>query len=123
MIQRLEVVLYPRGSGEYRTVAHDDPSWELVEAELRSMDRYEKPILELLQHRDRTDGDLLMVNGGNGCYHVQIADADGCWSEAFDPEGDRTLVEVWTSDQGFGPRDGGPGRWMLPSKSCGTTSK
>ncbi|MEO1618461.1 MAG: hypothetical protein AAFV88_21590, partial [Planctomycetota bacterium] len=78
-----------------------DPKWEIVERELRSMDSYEKPLLDLLQHKDLPGANMLSVTGGNGVFHVQIADAQMNWHQAFDPEGPSDTVEVWRSDQGF----------------------
>jgi len=101
MIQRLEVTHYPRGPGNYTTVSFDNPCWETIFHELQTMDRYEKPILTLEQDVDDPGADLMMVNGGNDLFHIQIADSYARWYGAIDPSGSDELVDVWTSDQGF----------------------
>ena len=101
MIQKLEVVHYPRGPGNYTTEPFDNPDWDTVLGQLRSMHPYEIPILTLLKHADIPDGDIMMVNGGNDTFHIQIADSDANWCQAFDPNGSDEMIDVWTSDQGF----------------------
>lgn len=101
MIQKLEVVRYPRGPGNYTTRSFNDPNWELVLKELESMDSFEKPILTLMKHVDIPDGDLMMVTGGTDVLHISISNSDACWIETFDPSGSDEIVDVWTSDQGF----------------------
>ena len=99
-IQRMSVDTY---SAQYQHSHLDiqNPPWPKIEAVLRSMDRFAKPNLWLFEDRDMPDGNCLAVCGGNGVYHVQVADADGNWTEAFDPHGSNEIVEVWESDQGF----------------------
>jgi hypothetical protein len=101
MIARLEVVQYPRGRGDYWTETFDSPDWYSIDAVIRSMEPYEKPIVSLLKNRDIPDADLMMVNGGDEVFHIQIANSDMRWSEVFDPDGSEEIVDVWTSDQGF----------------------
>jgi hypothetical protein len=99
-IEFLQVTHYPRGPGRYWHISHDAPGWDLVESELESMHRFEKPILTLQKKKEWEDSDLMMVNGGEGIYHIQIEE-DDCWLQAYDPEGSDELVDVWLSDQGF----------------------
>jgi hypothetical protein len=101
MIEQLDVVRYPRGPGNYTTESITSPTLDTVVEHLRSMEPFEKPILTLQKHADISDGDLMMVNGGSGCFHVQIADNDANWFQAVDPNGSDDVVDVWTSDQGF----------------------
>lgn len=100
-IQKFEVVHYPRGPGNPKTESFDLPDWHTVFGQLELMDPYEIPILTLSKHADIHGCDLMMVCGGHDAFHIQIADTDGKWFQAFDPEGTDELIEVWTSDQGF----------------------
>ncbi len=101
MIELLDVTFYPRGPGNYWSEKHVNPTWELTESELLTMDPFEKPIVCLQRHRNIPDSDLMMVNGGNGVYHLQHSDGEAKWIQAFDPNGSDEEVDVWTSDQGF----------------------
>jgi len=101
MIELLEVTCYPREPGSYWTEKFPDPAWRMVESHVRQMHPYERPLLTLQRHRDVPDSELLMINGGNDLFHVQVADADAYWSQAFDPDGSEEQVQVWLSDQGF----------------------
>ena len=101
MIAKLEVIHYPLDGGSWETESLATPSLEAVHEEIRTMDPFAKPIATLLQNPDITDGSLMMLNGGNDLYHVQIADEDACWIQAFDPSGSEEDVQVWSSDQGF----------------------
>ncbi len=66
------------------------------------MANQEKRILCLHQNRSVADRNCCLIGyGGGGVYHIQIADADGDWCEAFDPIGLRDQVDARLSDQGF----------------------
>ncbi|KAA5534191.1 hypothetical protein FYK55_28690 [Roseiconus nitratireducens] len=65
------------------------------------MDNYEKPLLDLLQDKDNPGANQLSVTGGDGVFHVQIADGQMNWRQAFNPNGPHDIVQVWLSDQGF----------------------
>lgn len=99
-IQRMVISKY-RAQFDHTSVDIHDPPWSAVEAELRTMDNFAKPGLWLFRDRGMPDGNCLAVCGGSGVYHVQIADEDANWTEAFDPRGSNDTVEVWRSDQGF----------------------
>jgi hypothetical protein len=43
----------------------------------------------------------MSITGGQGAYHLQIANEHGDWTQAVNPDGSSQLVELWTSDQGF----------------------
>ncbi|MEM1202992.1 MAG: hypothetical protein AAGN66_07165 [Acidobacteriota bacterium] len=100
-IQRLEVVHYPRGPGNYTTESFDLPSWEVVFVQLNAMHPYETPFLTLMKYANIPDGDLMVVNGGNDVFHIQVVDSDANWFQALDPNGPHETISVWTSDQGF----------------------
>ena len=100
-IDALNVTMYPRDGGPFKTTTHLLPGWEIVEHELRSMDNWEKPILWLHQNRSVGDSGCLAVCGGSGVYHIQVADTGGDWREAIDSSGSEEQVDVWLSDQGF----------------------
>lgn len=101
MIKKLETVHYPHGSGNYTTEVIKNPAWDNVLAELRTMEPFEKPILTLHQHIDVYESDLMMINGGNDLFHIQVADSSGSWIQAWDPAGSDEIIGIWTSDQGF----------------------
>ena len=101
-----------RAQYDHATVDVHDPSWAAVEAELSTMDNFAKPALWLFRDREMPDGNCLAVCGGSGVYHVQVADEDANWMEAFDPNGSNETVEVWQSDQGFATE--AKKTWPLP---------
>ena len=73
------------------------------------MHSYDKPMLDLYQNEDEPGADMMTVTGGNDVYHVQIADHEFRWCQAYDPEGPDQVIDVWLSDQGFGGNaDGAP---------------
>lgn len=100
-IESLEVTHYPHSSDNYQTEILLRPSWEQVTDEIRSMHRAEKPIVWLLQHQNVSDADVTAITGGQGVYHIPIADAESRWRQAVKLSGAEDIVEVWTSDQGF----------------------
>jgi hypothetical protein len=100
-VRALDVVRYTRDNRPWTSELILEPTWTQLEAELRTMHRFEKPMLWLLQDPDVPDGDLLCVTGGQDMYHVQIATPTGNWVQAINPEGSDKYVDVWTSDQGF----------------------
>jgi hypothetical protein len=101
MIESLEITRYTRDKYPYTVESILEPSWDLLEQELRTMEKYEKPILWLCLEAGNGESDSMAINGGNGVYHVQIADSDFNWIQAINPEGSSEMVQVWTSDQGF----------------------
>jgi hypothetical protein len=102
-IQALDVIRYPRDQTPHTTETLLEPTWERLEHELQTMDRYEKPILWLCQRVGIGDSDALAVTGGEGAYHLQIADENSDWLQAVNPARSSEQVELWTSDQGFAP--------------------
>ena len=100
-IDAINVTRYPRDGGPYTTEMIERPGWEVVEREVRSMHNWEKPLIWVQQDREVGDRNCMAVCGGSGVYHVQIADEEGRWWQAVDPEGSEEVVEVWVSDQGF----------------------
>jgi hypothetical protein len=101
MIESLEITRYTRDKKPYTIESILEPSWALLKRELRTMDTYEKPILWLCLEAGNGESDSMVINGGNGVYHVQIVDSTFNWVQATNPEGSSELVQVWTSDQGF----------------------
>jgi hypothetical protein len=101
MIESLEITRYTRDITPYTTESILEPSWDLLERELCTMDKYEKPILRLCLEAGNGERDSMAINGGNGVYHVQIVDSDLEWWTATNAEGSSEFVQVWTSDQGF----------------------
>jgi hypothetical protein len=101
MIQTLNVFHYPLGSGNYTTESFVDPSCTTVFAELKSIHPHEFPIMTLIKFSDASDGELLLVTGGDDAFHIQIADSDAKWFQAVDMDGADVIVDVGTSDQGY----------------------
>ncbi|HEX3355388.1 MAG TPA: hypothetical protein VHS31_00305 [Tepidisphaeraceae bacterium] len=100
-VDSIKIVHYPRDGGPYTTDTILQPSWDILERELRSMHNWEKPNLFLDQDREVPGRNCMGICGGSGVYHVQIADDRACWQQAFNPEGLNDEVDVWLSDQGF----------------------
>ncbi len=96
---RIEIARYEDESSAVEQVAA--PAWGRVEEELRTMDRLRKPILYLLPADGDVESNCMVVTGGDGVYHLEIADPNRGWVEAVNPGGGDDEVEVWTSDQGM----------------------
>src|SRR5438045_453937 len=79
--ERLSVEIY-RGQFNRTSAVFDNPGWDVVERELRTMHNWAKPNLFLQQYRDIQDSNLLGVCGGSGIYHIQSADERGNWQQA-----------------------------------------
>lgn len=97
----LQITRYRADGSLKGTEEIEAPTWEEIESEVRSMDRFEKPMLWLLSEVDNTETHCMAVTGGDGLYHVQIADEEGEWTEAVNPDGGSEVIELWTSDQGL----------------------
>jgi hypothetical protein len=100
-VRALEVTRYTRDNKPYITETLLEPTWDVLEHHLGTMDRYEKPILWLCQTAGVGDSNAMAINGGQDVYHIQIADSNFEWSFAVNPLNSSDEVEVWTSDQGF----------------------
>lgn len=100
MIERLEVVVYPRDFGPSRTEGFDYPDLGLVLEQLRLMDRYCRPLMFLCQRAEDHSSDAMEVMGGDGLYFIEATDESGFWYTPFNASGGSQMVEIWTSDQG-----------------------
>lgn len=100
MIRRLDITRYQEDGWTHTTETVIDPTWERVLRELTSMDNFRKPIVWMAKDPDRTESEVMAINGGSGVFHIQIEEADD-WFEAYDPSGSSDEIEVWKSDQGF----------------------
>jgi hypothetical protein len=99
-VQAMAISTYEPDTGRGASATHRYPTWENVRAELLTMEPYSKPLITLEQDDDPAINSM-MICGGNGIYHVQYADNNACWFEAYDPDGSDEEIAVWTSDQGF----------------------
>ena len=97
----IQIERYSRRTGKGTSEDIKEPLWSHVEREIRSMDRFEKPIIFLLNFDDNTETDCMAITGGNGIYHLQVADEEGSWQEAVNSRGGDREIEIWTSDQGM----------------------
>ena len=100
-VHAIHISHYSRKTGELRGEDISDPSWQIVEREIRTMDRYTKPLIFLMTAEDDTESDCMAITGGGDFCHLQISDSDGRWQEAVNPGRGSREIEVWTSDQGF----------------------
>ena len=66
---------------------------------MRTMDRFEKPILWLCQEVGNGESNAMAINGGQDVYHVQIATSDDEWLFWVSDSNSSEEVEVWTSDR------------------------
>jgi hypothetical protein len=101
MIESLEITRYSRDGTSYTIESVAEPSWDVLEDALQTMDRFTKPLLCLCLYEGDGESDCMMINGGDGVYHLQIANSEFEWCSAVDPNGPIDIVKVWTSDQGF----------------------
>ena len=97
----IHITHYSRRTGQARSEGIKEPSWSIVEQEIRTMEPFAKPIVFLLTSNDNTETSYMTITGGYGVYHVQIADEDGAWQAAVNPSRGSREIEVWTSDQGL----------------------
>jgi hypothetical protein len=96
-IQRLESTLYT-SSYSWHNKTINNPAWETVKQTILQMDKFYRPIVVLVLENANT----LWLNGDKDAWHIQKYEAKtDTHSEAVNPYGDDTPVEVWTSDQGF----------------------
>lgn len=97
----VRVTRYSRKTGRSSNEEIEEPTWEKLEREIRTMDPFEKPIIFITTAEDDTESDCMAITGGDGMYHLQISDANAEWHEAVNLSRGDTEIEVWTSDQGF----------------------
>lgn len=100
-ILAMTISTYNPETGREKSKTQQNPSWDVVSTELLTMDAYSKPLLTLEQNTDDPTSNLMMICGGSGTYHIQYADSEACWFQAYDPDGSDEEIDVWTSDQGF----------------------
>lgn len=108
-IALLDRVFYPPETtpGPWRSEVTPTPTWDQVEAAVRAMHPWERPIVSLQRHAEVPDREVMNVCGGEDRFHLQISDVHGEWKEACDlnaatdPSSDGKAVCVWRSDQGF----------------------
>jgi hypothetical protein len=96
----VQVTHYSRETGRSNNEEIEEPTWEKLAHEIRTMDPYEKPIIFITSGGD-TETDCMAITGGSGVYHLQFSDGDADWHQAINPSRGDAEVEVWTSDQGF----------------------
>ncbi|MFH5804440.1 hypothetical protein [Alienimonas sp. DA493] len=106
-IAQLHRVFYPPEPtlGNWRCETTPSPTWEQIEAAVRAMHPWERPLVTLQRHENVSDREIMTVCGGDERFHLQIADDSGWWLEACrtDAPGEAAGEEVcvWRSDQGF----------------------
>src|SRR4051794_5731796 len=106
-VRVLEIEEYPP-KGQSRghvTREYPMPSWEQIEAAIRSLNHYCRPFF-FIGLRDTCEGeDCYSVLGGPNGYAI-TATIDGAgWLSYFDPTLSDREVAVWTSDQGYYPKE------------------
>ena len=100
-VVNMSVTNYPPDGGPYSSHDFPNPSWIDIEQQIRTMHRFERPMIYLSKNLEVDGCDVLSLCGGEGLYHIQFADSDGNWFQAVDPIGSDEAIQIWTSDQGF----------------------
>ncbi len=101
MIASLDIIRYLRDNSAYTTETLLEPDWATLELRLGNMHRFDQPILWLCLNEGIGDTNAMAVTGGESVYHIQIADEDGYWIQAVNPNGSSEMLDLWISDQGF----------------------
>jgi hypothetical protein len=104
-IKVLEVTEYPPGGRGYETHSTPNPTWDQVEAAIRALDHHRLPFVFIGLREACRGEDCLSVLGGPNGYAITAADSEGGWVQYFDPNHEGGEIAVWTSDQGFHPRE------------------
>jgi hypothetical protein len=102
----LEITEYPPpGNSGYQTHVVRDPSWEEIESAIRDLDHYCFPFI-FMGLRDECCGEYCMsVLGGPNGYSICVAAEASNWVQYCDPSHTGGEIDVWTSDQGFYPKE------------------
>jgi hypothetical protein len=83
-----------------RTDEIEEPTWEKVEHEIRTMHPIDKPVVYITSGSD-TETDGFAITGGDGVYNVRFSDGDANWHEALNPDRGNAELGAWTSVPGF----------------------
>lgn len=100
-VELMMIAEYETAEREHQLATIEHPTWERVEAAIRNMDKYARPILFL--HLDPAlDNDQMMeILGGPDVFWVAVSVEGFSQRRLVNPDGGNEPVEVWTSDQGF----------------------
>jgi len=101
-IKRLEIVEYPPppSNAHWRNYTHLNPTWEQVETSIRALNHYCLPFMFIGLSEVEGNDDYLSVLGGPNGYSI---DTPG--KTYFDPTKTGGEIAVWTSDQGYYPKE------------------
>ena len=105
VIKVLEVTEYPPSGRGYTTRATPNPTWEQIETAIRALNHYQLPFIYLCLSEECYGEDCLSVLGGPKGYAISVADSEGGWLQYCDPRHTGGDVPVWTSDQGYYPKE------------------
>jgi hypothetical protein len=104
-IKVLEITEYPPSGHGYETRATPDPSWEEVESAIRDLNHFCLPFIFIGLADECCGTDCLSVLGGPKGYSIMVADENGDWLQYCDPSHTGGDMPIWTSDQGFHPKE------------------
>jgi hypothetical protein len=82
----------------------EEPTWEKVEEEIRTMHPIDKPAVYITSGNE-TETDAFGIFGGDGVYFVQYSDGDGDRHKAVNPGRSNAQLVEWTSLPGFTTRE------------------
>jgi hypothetical protein len=104
-IKVLDVTVYPPSGRGYTTTTTRKPTWEQVEAAIRALDHHCHPFIFLGLGEECEGADCMSILGGRKGYAISVADEGGGWLQYCDPSHTGGEIPVWTSDQGYYPRE------------------
>lgn len=78
----------------------EEPTWEKVEEQIRTMHPIDKPSVYITSG-NATETDAFAITGGDGVYHVQYSEGDADWHKAVNPDRGNAEMGKWTSLPGF----------------------
>jgi hypothetical protein len=112
LVQVMDITLYEDDGWTWRTEEVRQPTWEMVEAAIRSLDRFHVPFVWFHLNAEREQGRVadarvlipgsipdFEVDGGEGEYAMN-ANLEGRTWRYFNPSRDTTKIPIWRSDQG-----------------------
>ena len=96
---------YPPSGQGYQTQTIRNPTWDEVEAAIRALDHHRLPFVFIGLREECRGEECLSVLGGPKGYAITAADSESGWMQYCDPNHTGGEIAVWTSDQGFYPRE------------------
>ena len=100
-VKVLHIIEYEDAGGPWHTRDIVDPTWDLIEAAIRRLDKCLWPAIWLFLTADKDEVPDFEVMGGESDYWIACS-VGGFHQRRFcDPSQGEEEIAVWTSDQGF----------------------